>query len=138
MVQDIAGALIEKGFYPVLPEIEFAPRYPKSEFPGDLGDYDVIAVNKTKKEIWLIESKFLQKVGSIYEHYMQQKNFFYQNTYDEKFQKRIDYIKFNLNKVTSVLGLETTGYTVIPYMVTNNCLHQDIKKLVFLLSHITN
>lgn len=131
MVQDIAGAFIDMGFYPVFPEVELASRYPQDNFPDDLGDYDVIAVNQSKKEISLIESKVLQKVGSIYEDQMQQKSFFYQHRDDEKFQKRIDYIRNNLSKVTHVLGLEAVDYTVIPYMVTNKLFTSRYKKLDF-------
>jgi hypothetical protein len=131
MVQDIATVFMAKGFYPVLPEFELASRYPQSDFPDELGDYDVIAVNQSKKEIWLIESKVLQKVGSIYEYQMQQKSFFYQHKDDEKFQRRIDYIKNNLSKVISVLGLENKDYTVISYMVTNKLFDSWYKKLDF-------
>jgi hypothetical protein len=131
MVQDIAGAFIETGFNPVFPEIELASRYPQSDFPDELGDYDVIAVNQSKKEIWLIESKVLQKVGSIYEDQMQQKSFFYQHKDDEKFQRRIDYIRNNLSKVTSMLGLESIDYAVIPHMVTNKLFTSRYKKLDF-------
>lgn len=131
MVQDITGAFIEVGFYPVFPEIELTSRYPQDDFPDELGDYDVIAVNQSKKEIWLIESKVLQKVGSIYEDQMQQKSFFYQHKDDEKFQRRIDYIRNNLSKVTCVLGLEAVDYAVIPYMVTNKLFTSRYKKLDF-------
>jgi hypothetical protein len=131
LVQDIAGAFIDKGFYPVFPEIELASRYPQTDFPDDLGDYDVIAINQSKKEIWLIESKVLQKVGSIYEDQMQQKSFFYQHKDDEKFQRRIDYIRNNLSKVASVLEIEVVDYAVIPYMVTNKLFTSRYKELNF-------
>ena len=131
MVQDIARAFIEVGFYPVFPEIELASRYPQGDFPYELGDYDVIAVNQSKKEIWLIESKVLQKVGSIYEDQMQQKSFFYQHKDDEKFQRRIDYIKNNISKVTSVLELDALDYEIIPYMVTNKLFTSRYKKIDF-------
>lgn len=131
MVQDIANAFLEKGFYPVLPEIELASRFPRNDFPGNLGDYDVIAVDKTKKEIWLIESKVLQKVGSIYEDQMQQKSFFYQHKDDEKFQRRINYIKNNLSKIIAALKLDALDYEVIPYMVTNKLFTSRYKNLDF-------
>lgn len=131
MVQDIAGALTRRGFHPVLPEIELASRYIHNDFPDELGDYDVIAVNQYKKEIWLIESKVLQKVGSIYEDQMQQNSFFYKHKYDEKFQRRIDYIMNNLRKVITVLELEAVDYAVIPYMVTNKLFTSRYKKVEF-------
>ena len=124
-------AFVKKGFSPVIPEVDFASRYPQSDFPDDLGDYDIIAIIQSKKEIWLIESKFLQKVGSIYEDQMQQKSLFYQNKYDEKFQRRIDYISNNLNKVRSVFNLEDSKYAIISYMVTNKLLASRYKKLDF-------
>ncbi|WP_239615470.1 YecA family protein [Cohnella mopanensis] len=131
MVQDIASAFNEVGFHLVFSEFELASRYPKCGFPDNLGDYDVLAVNQSNKEIWIIESKVLQKVGSIYEDQMQQKSFFFQHRDDEKFQRRIDYIRNNLGKVTSVLKLETTDYVVIPYMVTNKLFTSRYKKLDF-------
>ena len=131
MVQDIADAFIKMGFHPVLPEVEFISRYPLCGFPDDLGDYDIIAVNQSKKEIWLIESKVLQKVGSIYEIQMQQKSFFYQHKDDKKFQRRIDYIRDNLSKVISLLGLEAGEYSVVPYMVTNKLFVSRYKNLKF-------
>ena len=131
MVKDIAEAFIGIGFYPVFPEFELTSRFPQSGFPDDLGDYDVIAINQLKKEIWLIESKVLQKVGSIYEDQMQQKSFFYQHKDDEKFKRRIDFIRKNLNKVTSVLEIEAADYVVIPYMVTNKLFISRYKRLDF-------
>jgi hypothetical protein len=131
MVQDIAAAFTEKGFYPVFMDFELVLRFPQSDFPDNLGDYDVFAINQSKKEIWLIESKVLQKVGSIYEDQMQQKSFFYQHKDDEKFQRRIDYMKNNFSKVISVLGLEDMDYEVIPYMVTNKLFTSRYKKLDF-------
>lgn len=131
MVQDIASAFRETGFHPVFSEFELASRYPKSDFPDNLGDYDVIAVNQAQKEIWLIESKVLQKVGSIYEDQMQQKSFFFQHKDDEKFQRRIDYIRNNLSKVTSALKLDANDYVVVPYMVTNKIFTSRYKELDF-------
>ena len=131
MVKDIANAFTEKGFHPVFSDFELAFRYPKSEFPDYLGDYDVFAVNQSKREIWIIESKVLQKVGSIYEDQMQQKSFFFQHKDDEKFQRRIDYMRNSVSKVISVLGLEAMDYEVIPYMVTNKLFTSRYKKLDF-------
>lgn len=131
MVQDIASAFINSGFDPVFPEIDLAKRYPKSNFQKTLGDYDIIAIHKFKKEIWLIESKVLQKVGSIYEDHMQQNSFFNKHKDDEKFQKRIDYIKANLYKVTDVLAKESMDYKVVPYMVTNKLFISRYKQLDF-------
>lgn len=131
MVQDIADLFTNAGFHPVITEVNLASRYPGSHFPEELGDYDVIAVNKSKREIWLIESKVLQKVGSIYEDQMQQKDFFFNDKWDEKFQRRIDYVIKNLSKVATALKLDAEDYIVVPYMVTNKLFTSRYKKLDF-------
>ena len=131
MVQDIASVFTKTGLYLVFIEFDLASRYPRSGFPDDLGDYDVIAVNQSKKEIWLIESKVLQKVGAVYEDQMQQKSFFYQHKDDEKFQRRIDYITGNLSKFISALEIKVEEYTVISYMVTNKLFTSRYKSLNF-------
>ena len=131
MVQDIATMFRANKEYTVYPEVELFKRFPDDEYPEELGDYDVIAINSSKKEIWLIESKVLQKVGSIYEDQMQQKSFFFQHKDDEKFQRRIDYIKGNSKKVLSSFGIPDEDYSIIPYMVTNKLFESRYKEIAF-------
>ena len=131
MVQDIAQLFCDANFDLVIPEIELVHRFPKDNYPEDLGDYDVIAINKSAHEIWIIESKVLQKVGSIYEDQMQQKSFFYQHKDDEKFQRRIDYMLNNSGKVLESLGIEKSEFRVIPYMVTNKLFASRYKQISF-------
>lgn len=119
MVQDIAKIFHNKKFELVETEFEFFKRFPKENYPTELGDYDILAISHTRKEIWLIESKVLQKVGSIYEDQMQQKSFFFQHKDDEKFQRRIDYFENNIDKILKSLKIECNEYTIKPYMVTN-------------------
>lgn len=131
MVLDISNHLKASGFDIVFPDFELYKRYPKSNYPQELGDYDVLGINILDKEIWIIESKVLQKVGSIYEDQMQQKSFFFQHKDDEKFQRRIDYIMDNYKKVLNDLGLEVEEYTVIPYMVTNKLFASRYKEIAY-------
>lgn len=131
MVQDIAAIFRANSEYAVYPEVELFKRFPDDEYPEGLGDYDVIAINTSRKEIWLIESKVLQKVGSIYEDQMQQKSFFFQHKDDEKFQRRIDYVKENTGKVLASFGVADDNYSVIPYMVTNKLFESRYKDLSF-------
>lgn len=130
MVRDIACLLDLAGFKPVYPEIEFNSRFPRHNFP-DIGDYDVIAINQPRKEIWLIEAKVLQKVGSVFEDQMQQKGFFFSDKNDEKFQRRIDYIKDNQADIAAVLGLDIADYTIVPHMVTNKLFLSRYKPIDF-------
>lgn len=131
MVQDIAQLFHDAKFDLVIPEADLVHRFPNDNYPEDLGDYDVIAINKTTNEMWIIESKVLQKVGSIYEDQMQQKNFFYQGKYDEKFQKRINYMQQNSSKVLASFGVDIAEYKVVPYMVTNKLFASRYKKIAF-------
>jgi len=131
MVQDIAAMFRANAEYAVYPEIELFKRFTDDEYPEELGDYDVIAINTSRKEIWLIESKVLQKVGSIYEDQMQQKSFFFQHKDDEKFQRRIDYVKENTSKVLASFGVEDDNYSVISYMVTNKLFESRYKEISF-------
>lgn len=131
MVQDVAKMFSDLNFDIVYTDFEFMRRFPKGDFPAELGDYDVIAISKEKQEIWIIESKVIQKVGSIYEDQMQQKSFFFQHKDDEKFQRRIDYILNNNSKVLDSFGIQNSEYKVIPYMVTNKLFLSRYKKVTF-------
>lgn len=132
MVQDIAKAFQASRFTYVFPEVDLANRFPKDDYPAELGDYDVIAISDEKKEIWIIESKVLQKVGSVYEDQMQQKNFFIQNRYDEKFQRRINFFQDNCEKILCSFQLDScSGYSICPAMVTNKLFVSRYKKIGF-------
>jgi len=96
-----------------------------------LGDYDVVAFHKVRRELWIVESKVLQKVGSIYEDQMQQKSFFRQHKDDERFQRRIDYMQNNLAKMLKSLGIEEVECNLVPYMVTNKVFASRYKQVQF-------
>ena len=90
-----------------------------------------MAIHKSRKELWIIESKVLRKVASIYEAQMQQKSFFMQHKDDEKFQRRIDYIGQNTSKVLSSLDVAEHDYKIIEYMVTNKLFESRYKVISF-------
>lgn len=131
MVQDIKSLFEKAHFDIVLPNMELCSRFPRDAFPENLGDFDVFCVNEASTEIWLIESKVFHKVGSIFEDLKLQESVFYQNKYDEKFQRRIAYIKNNLDKITKVFKLQNSTYRIIPYMVTNKLFYSRYKALSF-------
>ena len=131
MVVDIAQLFHDANFDYVLKEVDLYRRFPYDEYPPELGDFDVFAVNQKTKEMWLIESKVLKKVGSVYEDLSQQKSFFFQHKDDEKFQRRIDYVKSNLPKILSSLKLDQENYSIVPYMVTNKLFSSRYKKIQF-------
>lgn len=106
-------------------------------YSRDIGDYDVIAIDDIKKNIWIIESKFLSKVGSFYEMFDQQRNFFKENKYIEKFQRRIDYMNDNYKRILKSYGFyDVSGYKIVPYMVFNKVMISRYRKIDFQLISI--
>ena len=104
----------------------------KGAHPLELGDYDVIAIDDSKRKIWINESKVLKKVGNFFEMFSQQRNFFLVHKEDEKFQRRIDYMNRNYKKILKTLGFDTTNeYDVIPYMVVNKVMSSRYKQIKF-------
>ena len=91
--------------------------------PQWLGDYDVFAVDINNKSIWIVECKVIEKVATFYDMYRQQNRFFNEHKEDEKFQRRIDYLRENADQVIQQLGCtDYIGYKVIPYMCMNKVL----------------
>lgn len=132
MVYDIANIFKEKGFIKVWCNAELYSLDKDGNHPIELGDYDVIAVDDNSYVIWIIESKVLRKVGSIFEDRMQQHSFFYGDREDEKFQKRIDYFKKNYKRFLKSQNITTIkNYEIRPYMVTNKLFDSRFKKLDF-------
>ena len=137
MVDDIEEIFHKNGISFVRKNLDLYKVDKKEKYPIDLGDYDILAIDDKTKKIWLIESKVLNKVGSIFEMYTQQRNFFLEKKYDEKFQRRIDFMNENFRRVLKSFGfIECTGYKVIPYMVFNKVISSRYKKLKFPLISI--
>ena len=64
--------------------------------------------------------------------YRQQNRFFNEHKEDEKFQRRIDYLCENADKVIQELGCEEyIGYKVIPYMCMNKVMVSRYKEIGF-------
>lgn len=131
MVHDIVQLFIDAGFSWALPDVELIKRFPKEGYPPELGDYDVIAYCADRHELWIIESKVLQKVASIHEDQNQQKTFFFSHEDDQKFQRRIDYANENLNQILASFHIEDTFCKLIPYMVTNKLFGSRYKRIQF-------
>ena len=112
--------------------VQLHKRDKKFGHPSDLGDYDILAIDTKKKEIWNIESKFLGKVGSIREYYNHQYSFFYKDKKDEKFSRRISYLEKNISAILKALDIvDCESYSVKNYMVTNKVFVSDIKEIDF-------
>lgn len=97
-----------------------------------LGDYDVFAIDKLNKRVWIIECKVLMKTLTTFDTFTQQKRFFIEEKEDEKFQRRIDYLNNNIETVLEQLGLtDTMEYKVLPYMCVNKVFMSRYKKISF-------
>ena len=100
--------------------------------PSNLGDYDIIAVDISNKVVWNLESKFLNKVGSIREYYNHQYSFFVSDKKDEKFSRRISYLESNTETILKTLGIsDCKNYKIRNYMITNKVFYADIKMVNF-------
>ncbi len=103
----------------------------KKKYPDYLGDYDVFAVQTETKEIWMIECKVLEKVETFYEMFRQQNRFFNEDKYDEKFQRRIDFMQENYMDVMIDLNLPNEKYTIKPFMCVNKVFISRYKEVKF-------
>lgn len=103
----------------------------KKKYPQYLGDYDLFAVDLQKKEIWIIECKFIEKVETFYEMYRQQNRFFKEHKCDEKFQRRIDFLNENYKEVIKDLKLPSADYIIKPYMCVNKVFVSRYKDIAF-------
>lgn len=132
MVYDIKKVFENNGITFVKVNVQLHKIDKVEKYSRDIGDYDVIAIDDIKKNIWIIESKFLNKVGSFYEMFQQQKNFFKEKKYIEKFQRRIDYINDNYKRVLKSYGFfDITGFKILPYMIFNKVMVSRYKKIAF-------
>ena len=132
MVYDIKEIFEKKGISFVKTNVELYKINRKQNYPRDLGDYDIIAIDDISKKIWIIESKVLNRVGSFYEMFEQQRNFFLEHKYDEKFQRRIDFMNQNYKSVLKSYGFsDATGYKIVPYMIFNKVMTSRYKKVNF-------
>ena len=132
MVDDIRDIFVRNGIDFVKTNVYLHKIDKSGNYPLDLGDYDVIAIDDIKKIIWIIESKYISRVASFFEMYSQQKNFFLEHKYDEKFQKRIDFLSVNYKKVLKSLGFnDVTNYRISPYMVFNKVFMSRYKHIEF-------
>ena len=130
IVYDIANSFKKNKFDIIKQNFELM-KLNKSH-PQWLGDYDVFAVDINNKSIWIVECKVIEKVATFYDMYRQQNRFFNEHKEDEKFQRRIDYLRENADQVIQQLGCtDYIGYKVIPYMCMNKVLVSRYKKVTF-------
>lgn len=132
---DICDVFQKKGYVFAKADVDIRRYDRKGNHPSinTLGDYDVIALNNDRKRVFIIECKVLQPVGSIFEHSMQQKRFFLEEKYDEKFQRRVDYFKSVYRTFFENVdcGLSDNEYSIESFMVVSKVFESYYKKVEF-------
>lgn len=132
IVDDLVEVLENNDIKFVWPEAWLHKLDKMGNHPRDIGDYDVLAFDETNNTLWIFECKVLSKVGSIHEAYMQQYQFFLKHKYDEKFQRRIDYIEANFKSILEAQNIKVSDNVQIQsYMITNKILVSRYKKVDF-------
>ena len=92
----------------------------KGDHPQQLGDYDGLAYDPSTETIWAIECKEFEKIESAYDYMQLQSRWFGGKGKLLKFERRIEYLRDNLDEVAADLGFEHTGTLHIrPYLVSN-------------------
>lgn len=131
IVIDVEAIFKAEGIAFVKPNLELCKIDKVNNHPQWLGDYDVFAVDTKKHNIWMIECKVIEKVGTFFDMYMQQHNFFDVHKKDELFQRRIDYMKEHYPDIIKFYELPDGKYRVLPYMVMNKVLFSRYKEIKF-------
>ena len=132
---DVAALFEELGFEYYKHDVDIRREDRNENHPtiDEIGDYDVIGLCKALKTIFIIECKVLQPIGSVFEHSNEQKRFFTEERFDEKFQKRIDHLSATYIDYFRNNGYEYVDeeYTIKPFMVVNKVFDSFYKPVSF-------
>ena len=92
----------------------------KGKHPQQLGDYDGLAYCPATETVWAIECKEFEKIESAFDYMQLQHRWFGEDGKLLKYERRIQYLRDNLNKVAADLGFEHVGtLSLRPYLVSN-------------------
>ena len=132
---DVRDLLLGKGFVYAEANVDLRRKDRAGNHPPihELGDYDVIALDTMTKRVLIIECKVLQPIGAIFEHSMEQNRFFSKEKFDEKFQKRIDYMAKVYRSFFKNIGYDLSDdiYLLQSYMVVNKVFESYYKPVAF-------
>lgn len=138
MVYDIKDIFLTNNISFVKVNVQIHKLDKSANYPNDIGDFDVIAIDDVNKKLWIIESKFLSLVGSFYEMFEQQRNFFKKGKYIEKFQRRIDFMNLNYKRVLKSFGFyDVSNYKILYFMVFNKVIVSRYRNINIPLISIT-
>ncbi len=130
IVMDLAS-LFEEAIYDVYPDKELYKLDPKGNHPRDLGDYDLIVINKEKKEILLFEVKYMRLSQTMKDSLGDQgKYFLNRKAKAKKFVRRVNYFQEHVNQIMSNLGFEE-NFVVKKYFLSNKNIRSFFKEYPF-------
>ncbi|WP_271400051.1 hypothetical protein [Salinicoccus roseus] len=121
IVQDIAS-IFSDSRYTIYIDQELYKLDKKGNHPRDLGDYDLIVINKVDKEILLFEVKYMRVSQTMKDSMGDQSEYFIgKKAKAKKFQRRVEYFEDNKEKILNNLGLYE-DYTLRSYFVANKII----------------
>lgn len=130
IVADLAS-LFDDSKYDVYPDKELYKLDPKGNHPRDLGDYDLIVINKEKKEILLFEVKYMRLSQTMKDFLGDQGKYFINNKAKAKqFEKRVLYFHEHINQIISNLGFKN-DFTIKKYFLSNKNIRSFFKEYPF-------
>lgn len=130
IVMDLAS-LFEESIYDVYPDKELYKLDPKGNHPHDLGDYDLIVINKEKREILLFEVKYMRLSQTMKDFLGDQgKYFLNRKAKAKKFVRRVKYFQEHVNQITNNLGFEE-DFLVKKFFLSNKNIRSFFKDYPF-------
>ena len=103
----------------------------KGNHPRNLGDYDVVAIDAAKHEVWIVEVKYLRLDQTASENINSQSEYFIdEKSKGEKFLRRVNYFGDHLDSIMHNLGI--SGHFVLKsYFVSNKVVRSQFKEFPF-------
>ncbi len=95
-------------------------RIRKSVFPNadrDYGDIDVLAIDNSKKIVYLIECKNTKQAKVLYDFHFDSKNYLEKQL--PKHIKRGEFISNNLEQLSKKVNIDLKGYTISPIVISS-------------------
>lgn len=103
----------------------------KGNHPKNLGDYDLIVINKEKREILLFEVKYMRLSQTTKDSLGDQgKYFLNRKAKARQFVRRVEYFETHVDRIMFNLGF-AEKYTVKKYFLTNKNIRSFFKEYPF-------
>ncbi|MFL2117803.1 hypothetical protein ACEN4P_09210 [Marinilactibacillus psychrotolerans] len=123
--------LFNKDIYDVYIDKELYKLDPKGNHPKNLGDYDLIVINKEKHEVLLFEVKYMRLSQTMKDSLGDQGKYFLNKKAKAKhFVRRTEYFEANDVRILSNLGFKDK-FVIKKYFVTNKNIRSFFKEYPF-------